>query len=897
MKKKFIWWILIILLAWFGYTYRDNIKEIPRVLSQGRWQFVLLAAVIQVLYYTTFAALYQSVFSMLGIKRKIKEILPIIPSSIFINSVAPTAGLGAVALFMDDAHRRNEPTARMTVGFIVTQIFDYLTYAVILAFSLFYLSLSNNLKTYEIVGALILFAIILALVLLIALALWRPKFLKTVLLGGETWINRLSKIFRRAPILANNWASEHTAEFIEAVETLRNNPNGVVRSLGFGFLLHFVDIASIYALFLAFHQSVSLGTLVAGFSIAILFWIVSVTPQGIGVVEGAMAVLYASLGVPAAIATIIAIAFRGLTFWAPLLIGVFTLRRLDSLTAERKTQEEAWSVKLVAVFVAAIGVIDILSAITPALQSRLLRIDELFPVSAQHGTRLFAALAGFALLGLAANLWRRKRVAWFLSLLFLIFSAISHLVKGFDYEEAILALLVAGWLWVKRYEFHAHSDRPSIWQGIKVLLISVIFTIIYGTSGFYLLDRQYSINFDFSAAFLQTIKIFSQFYNTGLHPATAYGRYFVDSIYGIGIASLAYSLLMILRPVVVRNPASFSERKRAEKIAKEFGCTSLVSFSCLPDKNLYFTRGGSYVSYVVKGRIALALGDPIGPRDDMATAISEFTDWCKINDWSAAFYQVGDQTVREYEQLEYKKLPIGNEAIINLGDLSLEGSENKPLRNSINRVERLDHSIEVLTPPLSEAVLDQLEEISDEWLAMMHGNEKRFSLGWFDRDLVRNATVITVRLPDGTRSAFATIIPEECERQVAVDLMRKRRTAEVGTMDFLIYKTMEKARDWGYATFSLGMSPLSGIGGKSNDPFAEKTIRFIYENVNLFYNFKGLHKFKDKFHPSWSTRYLIYPSSAVLPSILIALFRAQSGDDFILQQIAPLVRIQRTFQR
>jgi phosphatidylglycerol lysyltransferase len=55
----------------------------------------------------------------------------------------------------------------------------------------------------------------------------------------------------------------------------------------------------------------------------------------------------------------------------------------------------------------------------------------------------------------------------------------------------------------------------------------------------------------------------------------------------------------------------------------------------------------------------------------------------------------------------------------------------------------------------------------------------------------------------------------------------------------------------------------------------------VYEHVNQFYNFKGLHEFKAKYDPEWSPRYLVYPSPVSLPSVAIAMMRADSGNDIL----------------
>ncbi len=73
------------------------------------------------------------------------------------------------------------------------------------------------------------------------------------------------------------------------------------------------------------------------------------------------------------------------------------------------------------------------------------------------------AMAGFALLLLALSLWRRKQIGWVLTVTILAISIPTHLIKGLDYEEAVLAAMG--------------------------------FTLAYGVLGFFLLDRHFQVNF------------------------------------------------------------------------------------------------------------------------------------------------------------------------------------------------------------------------------------------------------------------------------------------------------------------------------------------------------------------------------------------------------------------
>jgi phosphatidylglycerol lysyltransferase len=434
--------------------------------------------------------------------------------------------------------------------------------------------------------------------------------------------------------------------------------------------------------------------------------------------------------------------------------------------------------------------------------------------------------------------------------------------------------------------FHARSDPPSIRQGLATFWAALIFTLIYGVLGFYLLDRHFIINnqpvsFSIWGAVRQTVVMFTQFYNPGVVPATRFASYFVGSIYVVGAITIGYALLMLIRPVLVRHGATSEERLKAKGIIEAYGRSTLARLLLLDDKLYFFSPGGSVIGYAVQGRIAITLGDPIGPPEDIVECISSFEAFCARNDWEPAYYQVLPDYLEAYQDAGCHALCIGSEAIVNLATFNIAGHEKKGIRSGVNRLTKLGFSTEILQPPHPAGLLDELHQISDEWLTEMHGSEKRFSLGWFDRDYLNSAPLIVVHNPAGYIDAFANIQPEYQASESTIDLMRHRRQAEKGQMDFLFVALFEWAKQQGYASFNLGLSGLAGIGENPDDPVIERALHYVYEHVNQFYNFKGLHEFKAKFNPTWSPRYLVYPSAASLPAVTIALMRADSGTDIL----------------
>lgn len=889
MARRLLFWVLIVAFIWLVIARLAEIQHLMDTLLQGQWQWVLVAAALQVVYYLAYTEQYRSAFRTVDLERSLSDLLPLTFASIFVNVAAPTAGASGAALYVDDAKRRGESGARAAVGTLLTLIADFSAFFLVLILGLVYLFMQHNLEPYEILGALILFFMTLALSSVLILGVWTPSVLPRLLGWVQATANRLSSIFSKTIWLEEGWAQTRSEEFTEAALAITTRPERLARTLGVALTAHMLDLASLYALFLAFHRPVGLGILVAGYAMGILFWIVSITPQGIGVVEGVMTLVFTSLGVPAERAALISLAFRGLTFWLPLGLGFLTLRRVRSFSGREGRPRAVSIVRLLALLTAGMGVVNLLTAVTPGLDHRIAILNRLAPLVIRRGSHLTVALAGIALLFLAVNLWRRKHVAWLATEIVLGVSVIGHLLKGLDFEEAVLAAALAIGLWVARPSFHALSDPPAVRQGIQALGISLLAILVYGSAGFYLLDRHYSVSFSLAASLKQTVVMFIQFYDPGLVPLTGFGRYFAASIYVVGIVSLGHVAWLLTRPVIVRQSATEAERRRATQIVETYGRSSLASLTLLPDKSYYFSPGGSLVAYAVKGRVAVSLGDPIGPEEDTSAAVSGFAEFCRRNDWAPSFYQALPDHLERYQEAGFETLCIGHEAIVSLAEFSLEGREHKGLRSAFNRLTKLQYKTEVLQPPLERALLDTLQSISDEWLTMMHGSEKRFSLGWFEEEYLQSGPVMVVRAPDGDVCAFVNLVSEYQLNELTIDLMRHRAFTEHGVMDFLFVSLFHLALDQGYETFNLGLSALSGVGEEPNDPAVERLLHYIYENVNQFYNFKGLHEYKEKFDPLWSPRYLVYPGVASLAAVWLGIVRANSGESLLGEGLRELV--------
>lgn len=550
----------------------------------------------------------------------------------------------------------------------------------------------------------------------------------------------------------------------------------------------------------------------------------------------------------------------------------------EPVPAMRRANRALWAVRAPAVLTALMGLLNLWSTVTPSLPDRVRLMWDVLPFDVRRGSHLAAALAGFALVLLSVNLWRRKQAAWALTIGALTVSIFAHGLKGLDWEEATCASLLIVGLWRARRQFHARSDAPSVRHGLRVLAVAFVFTLLYGTVGFYLLDHEFRVDFGLGAAISQTVAMFASFSDPGLEPITRFGQFFGDSIYVIAASTFGYALLMLARPLVLRHDNS-ADLARARAIVEEHGRTALAFCALLGDKLFWFSPGGSLVQYALVGRVAVALGDPIGPAGDAGAAVRGFVEMCERNDWRPAWYEIYDDLMADHRAAGMTILRIAHEAIIDVQNFNIAGGSNKNMRNAISALKKKSYSCEVHAAPQSDEFLARLRAVSDEWLAMMNGSEKSFSLGWFDDEAIRQCPIMALQNPEGEILAFANIVSEYQLNESTIDLMRRREEIPRGTMEMLFVSLFEWSKERGFDTFNLGPSPFAGVGQHSEDPATEKAIHFIYEHMNGFYNFKGLHAFKEKFHPSWRPLYLAYGGKGGLPVVAMAVVRADSGQD------------------
>jgi len=535
------------------------------------------------------------------------------------------------------------------------------------------------------------------------------------------------------------------------------------------------------------------------------------------------------------------------------------------------------------------GVINIYSVIGPPLPHRMKLVEAFFPLEFIHVARFLALLIGFALVVSAINIYKRKRRAYLFVFSISFLSILFHLTKGLDYEEAIVSLVLLAVLVASRVQFTVKSGVPGARSGVFRFATAVLVAFAYGVAGFWLLDRrEFGIDFRLPDAVRETFRYLSFAGDPALVPHTRYARWFLDSLFVMTGTAILYSLYALFRPALYQLKTRPRERAMARGIVEAHGRSSLDFFKFWPDKSFFFSRSRrSFVAYGVGTHFAIALADPVGPEAETEEIVSDFVEFCRDNDWGSAFHQTLPDFLPIYEKLGFKKLKVGDDAIVDLARFSLDGKERKGFRHTINKLEDAGIRYRWYEPPLPDEIVAKAKDVSDDWLRIPGRRERRFALGTFEPAYIRSTPVGAAVDAGGKILAFTNQIPSYAKGEATIDLMRHRADAPAGVMDYVFVELFLRMKEHGFARFNLGMAPMSGFQEHENASVEERAVHAFFQRLNFLFSYRGLKRYKAKFADTWEPRYAIYRNPIDLPRMALALSRVSEMKQETAHEIAP----------
>ncbi len=610
---------------------------------------------------------------------------------------------------------------------------------------------------------------------------------------------------------------------------------------------------------------------VAAFLLSQVGGILSHVPGGLGVFE-TLIFLQVGGSVPAERLVAALLVYRAVFYLLPfsaalVMLALHEVRqqksRLGRMAGAVAIGFERWAEPLIptalGLMTMAGGALLLISGATPEVGGRLSVLVDLLPLGVVELSHFAGSVAGAALLVLGWALTRRLDAAWQLSRALLVVAVVASLLKGLDWEEALSLSVVLLMISVSRDAFYRKSSLLA--EPLTPAWVAAIVAILGVSIWVGLFSYKHE---EFTA------KTWWRFATRADAP-----RFLRASAGAAGLLVLLGTLRLLRHARARPQPPTADTLARVSAIVDRTEST-FAALALLGDKSIMMGQeGDGFLMYGVSGRSWVAMGDPVGPdatRRELAWRFVEAAD--EHGAWPV-FYEVSTRHLPLYIDLGLTLLKVGEEAVVPLGSFSLDGSARKGLRRTRRDVEKAGATFAMIDRAEVPAMLPLLRAISDEWLSSKSTREKGFSLGRFDEQYLAHFSHAVIRVNDQI-VAFANVWTGN-GRELSIDLMRYRRDAPHGVMEYLCVALMLWGAERGFERMSLGMAPLSGLDVSAMAPLWNRVGGLLYRHGENFYNFQGLRRYKEKFDPVWEPRYLATPAGLALPRILANLGALISG--------------------
>ena len=488
-------------------------------------------------------------------------------------------------------------------------------------------------------------------------------------------------------------------------------------------------------------------------------------------------------------------------------------------------------------------------------------------------------IVGLSLIYLSFLLQRRKRNAWFLTII--VYSiylganlenyndirlSFHHLSSLILVRTILLPIFLIALLIINKDKYVVKSDTQSFRSALKISAIVILVLLLYGVIGYRLLGESgFHQKISFVSAFHLTVDQFN-ITNNPLKPFDQKARFFIDSLFLTYLAALAYVVISFFKPIKDK----FSSQRQMSLRFRDLlwsmhEARSEDFFKVWPEDKKYFfdsTLKGALAYRVNKG-VALILGSPVGKKARFKQLINEFSYVCFGNDWKPAFIHCEESYMEMFKSLGFNSQKIGQEAVVDINHFLKNTIKDKYFRNILNRYNKANYSYKFLNPPHDRKILNELKNISDDWLNRGGHVERGFAMGYFSFDYMNLTKVLAAYDQEGKMMAFVNLIAPDFDKEEATyDLLRFRKEALGNVNDYLLIKLIEELKHSGYSRLNLGLCPLAGINkdikSKEERSLIDGVLSFAYANGDRFYSFSGLYRFKNKYEPVWRDRYFFF---------------------------------------
>lgn len=520
---------------------------------------------------------------------------------------------------------------------------------------------------------------------------------------------------------------------------------------------------------------------------------------------------------------------------------------------------------LAAVGVAAVALVNLLSALTPNIRWRGHLLLNVEPLAALHVFHALAIPASIALFVSAYYLYRRRLRALQLAVLLLATLGIFNLFKGLDFEEAAADFALAVLLVAGHRSFYVRHEPVT--RRAAVLRVPLVAGASFAVSLALVAAVAH-------APFAVDVRETWHFLLWQPGPLTLRDEAArLDLAVGlIGVAALLVIAYLLFRPLAAPRALPDAEvRAAAADLVRRHGSDTLAYFNLRRDKHYLFSEDGrAFLGYRVESGVLVVSGDPVGATEAVPGLLRALAVFTEQRGLRIAALGVSEQLRPLFEQLGVRALYMGDEAIVETRSFSLEGRAIRKVRQSVSRAEKAGYTTELVeVGDLDDTTLAALERLSETWRG--GATERGFSMAMdaLRRDDEDDTLLLIARDGDRCVRGYLHFVPSFGRAAVSLSLMRRDPEAPNGLTEFMIVEAIEQLRARGIEEVSLNFAAFARFIHEPQGPL-ERAAGRLARRADAVFQIERLYRFNAKFFPRWEPRYVMYEGLAALPRVALA---------------------------
>ena len=285
--------IAVLALGYLIYISHDEIQNAFFELKNVTWWLLLLQIPVQLLSYAAVAHLYYSYFHNTGNlgKLRLREMYKISLELNFVNSIFPTGGAMGFSYLGLRLRSFGINFASSTLAQSLRFVLTFISFLIILGLGLFILAINGEASNLiMLIGGSVFFMVFFGTFLFVFLINSKRRINEFV-----AWLPKaINMIFRTIHYKSNKELIDiaKVERVLEEIHfgyvKLRQTPGALKKPFLYALLLNFLELLTIYLVFLAFGEAVNPGAVILGYAIANFAGLVSILPGGIGAYEALM---------------------------------------------------------------------------------------------------------------------------------------------------------------------------------------------------------------------------------------------------------------------------------------------------------------------------------------------------------------------------------------------------------------------------------------------------------------------------------------------------------------------------------------------------------------------------------------------------------------------------------